>query len=75
MRILRRSLILLGMSLLCVAASAIYTPVQLNTARARGVYSSPEQGMIARADKYYSADRQVKIIYASRGYCAKQITA
>lgn len=64
MKIFRWVLIALGISLICLATSAIYTAGQLNIARAKGVYSSPEQGMIAQAEKYYAADRQVKILYA-----------
>lgn len=64
MRIFRWMLVLLGFSFICVASSWIYTAVQLNIARAKGVYSSPEQGMIARAEQYYTDDRQVKILHA-----------
>ena len=64
MRIFRWVLVLLGFSLICVASSWIYTAAQLNIARAKGVYSSPEQGMIARAEQNYTADRQVKILHA-----------
>jgi hypothetical protein len=64
MRIFRRVLISLGVSLLCVMASAIFTTVQLNAARVQGWYASPEQGMVARAEQYYSADRQIKILHA-----------
>jgi hypothetical protein len=64
MRIFRWVLVLLGFSLICVASSWIYTAVQLNIAQANGVYSSPEQGMIARVEQYYTADRQVKILHA-----------
>lgn len=64
MKILRWLLVTLGVSLLCIASSWMYTAVQLNLAQAKGVYSSPEQGMISRAEQNYSADRQVKILYA-----------
>ena len=64
MRIFRWILVLLGFGLICVVSSWIYTTVQLNIAQANGVYSSPEQGMIARAEQYYTADRQVKILHA-----------
>ena len=64
MRIVRWMLALLGLSLICIASSWIYTAVQLNIARAKGVYSTPEEGMIARAEQYYTADRQVKILRA-----------
>jgi hypothetical protein len=64
MRIVRWVLVLLGFSLICIASSWIYTGAQLNIARTKGVYSTPERGMIARAEQYYSADREVKILYA-----------
>ena len=64
MRIVRWMLVLLGFSFICVASSWIYTAMQLNIARAKGVYSTPEAGMIARAEQYYTADRQVKILHA-----------
>ncbi len=64
MRILRWMLGLLGFIFICAASSWVYTAVQLNVARAKGVYSSPEQGMIARAEQYYTADRQIKILHA-----------
>ena len=64
MRILRGALLSLAVILLCIASAGVYTAVQLNAAQARGVYSSPEAGMIASAEKYYSADREVKILYA-----------
>ena len=58
MRIFRWLLVLLGVSLLCVASSWMYTTVQLNIAQVKGVYSSPEQGMIARAVQNYPAGRK-----------------
>jgi len=61
---LRRLLISLGISSAFVAFSWIYTTVQLNNARAKGVYDIPEQGMLALAEKCYTADREVKILYA-----------
>jgi hypothetical protein len=64
MRIFRWVLVLLGFILVCVASAWIYTALQLNIARAKGVYSSPEQGMIARAEQSYTADRQIKILHA-----------
>lgn len=64
MGISRWVLVTLGFSFICVGSAWIYTAVQLNIARAKGVYSSPEQGMIARAEQYYTADRQVKILHA-----------
>jgi hypothetical protein len=57
-------IIALGAIAIFVAWSWLYTTVQLGIARAKGVYSSAEQGMLAHAKKYYSADRDVKILYA-----------
>jgi hypothetical protein len=64
MKLFRLVLATLGISTICVASAWIYTAVQLNIARAKGVYSSPEEGMIAYAEKYYTADRKVKILHA-----------
>jgi hypothetical protein len=64
MKIFRWVLMAVGLALAMVACSWTYTAVQLNIARAKGVYSSPEQGMIARAEQHYTVDRQVKILYA-----------
>ena len=64
MTIVRWVLFILGFIFICAVSSWIYTSAQLNIARAKGVYSSPEQGMIAQAVNYYSADRQVKILSA-----------
>jgi len=61
---LRRLLIALGISSAFVVLAWVYTTVQLNNARAKGVYATPEQGMLALAEKYYAADREVKILYA-----------
>lgn len=59
-----RLLISLGIILAFVTLSWGYTTVQVNVARSKGIYTSAEQGMLAHADKYYSADRNVKILYA-----------
>ncbi len=64
MKLIRRLLIALGILIAIVPLSWIYTSVQLNSARAKGVYASPEQGMLALMDKYYTADRAVQILYA-----------
>jgi len=61
---LRRLLIALGISSAFVVLAWVYTTVQLNNARAKGVYATPEQGMLALTEKYYTADHEVKIIYA-----------
>jgi hypothetical protein len=64
MKHLRRLLITLGIIIAIVSFSWIYTTIQLNSARSKGVYNTPEQGMQALAEKYYTADRDVKILYA-----------
>jgi hypothetical protein len=64
MKILRRLLIVLGILAAIVPLAWIYTSVQLASARSKGLYSSPEQGMRSIIDKGYSADRKVKILYA-----------
>lgn len=64
MKILRWLLIVVGLVIAFVAFAWIYTSAQLASARAKGVYATPEEGMQAMAEKYYSADRSVKILYA-----------
>ena len=64
MKILRWILMAVGVALAVVAFAWDYTSAQLSIAHAKGVYSSAEQGMLAHAEKYYTADRQVKILYA-----------
>jgi hypothetical protein len=64
MKILRLPLIILGLILSTSTCSWFYTTVQLNIARSKGVYESAEQGMLAHVDKYYPADRDVKVLYA-----------
>ena len=54
----------LGFSVIFIASSWLYTTIQLELARSRGTYSSAEAGMLARTEKYYSADRDVRILYA-----------
>ena len=54
----------LGALTTLVASSWLHTTVQLAHARAQGIYDSAEEGMIAQAEKNYSPDRQVKILYA-----------
>jgi hypothetical protein len=64
MKILRRLLIVLGILAAIIPLAWIYTSVQLAVARSRGLYSSPEEGMRSIIDKGYTADRQVKILFA-----------
>jgi hypothetical protein len=54
----------LGVLTMFVASSWLHTTIQLARARAKGVYPSAEQGMLAQAAKYYTPDRDVKILYA-----------
>ena len=60
----RRLFFALGISLAIIALSWVYTITQLNFARSKGVYATAEQGMLAFADKYYTADRNLKILSA-----------
>lgn len=53
-----------GIALGFVLFAWVYTYAQLANARAKGVYATPEEGMLAMAEKYYTADRDVKILYA-----------
>ncbi len=41
--------------------SWVYAASQLALAKNEGIYSTPEEGMLAHADRHYSADRDVKI--------------
>lgn len=47
-----------------VGVAWAFTVVQLGLARAQGLYKTGEIGMHALIDRAYSADRQVKILYA-----------
>lgn len=53
-----------GLLVMVILSSWAYTTIQLGRARADGAYHSPEAGMLARAERHYSDDRQVKILYA-----------
>ena len=64
MKVVYGMLIALGIILAVIAFSWVYTSVQLNNARSKGVYTTAEQGMLDMIDKHYPADRTVKIIYA-----------
>jgi hypothetical protein len=55
---------IVGIVIVCVALSWVYTSAQLSIARSKGVYETPELGMRALVDKDYAPDRQVKILYA-----------
>jgi len=64
MKYVRWFLIAVGACLIFIAFSWVYTSVQLNVARSKGVHASAEQGMLAIVDKYYPADRDLNILYA-----------
>jgi len=64
MKVIRRLLIALGVILAVIAFGWVYTTAQLNLAHSKGVYATAEQGMLANVEKHYSADRNVKILYA-----------
>jgi len=64
MKLTRRVLIILGILIAITPVSWVYTTARLAVARSKGVYSSPEQGMLAMMDQYYAPDKTVKILYA-----------
>lgn len=64
MKTFRLPLFALGIVIVCAASSWVYSSTQLSIARSKGVYETPEQGMLALVDKDYASDRQVKILYA-----------
>ena len=64
MKVIRWLFIALGGILAVIAFGWLYTSVQLNIASSKGMYATAEQGMLAKIEKHYSADRNVKILYA-----------
>ena len=64
MKILRFAVLILVGILAFTACSWVYTNVQLNIARSRGVYETAEQGMLSRLEQDYTADREVKVLSA-----------
>lgn len=64
MKLSRRVLIIVGILIAIVPVSWAYTSIQLSIARSKGVYTTPEQGMLALIDRNYAADKTVKILYA-----------
>jgi hypothetical protein len=64
MKLSRRVLIVLGLLIAILPVSWAYTSIQLSIARSKGIYATPEQGMIATIDKVYPPDRTVKFLYA-----------
>jgi hypothetical protein len=64
MKVIRWLIIALGTILAVGACSWTYTTTQLRIASSKCVYATAERGMLANAEKHYSADRAVKILYA-----------
>lgn len=64
MKILCFALLILGGILAFIACSWVYTNVQLNVARSKGIYETAEQGMLAKVDQNYPPDREAKVLYA-----------
>ena len=64
MKVISWLFIALGGILAVIAFGWMYTTVQLNIASSKSVYATAEQGMLAKIEKHYSADRNVKILYA-----------
>jgi hypothetical protein len=64
MKVIRWLIITLGIVLAVSACSWIYTTTQLRIARSKGVYATAEQGMLAKIEKHYSADQDVKLLHA-----------
>lgn len=60
----RWSLTALGGLVILAAVSWIYTTLQLARYSSDGVFSAPEEGMLALIDKYYPPEREVKMLYA-----------
>lgn len=56
---------ILGMVVLCAASQALYTIVALNWARREGVYETPQQGVISRANRWYCGVEKVDIEQAA----------
>jgi hypothetical protein len=63
-KVFRWSLTTLVVLMIFIAGSWLFTTIQLERARSRGIYPSAEAGMLANAQKYYSDDREVRILYA-----------
>lgn len=64
MKYVRWLSILAGIVVGYVALSWLYTTIVINRARADGLYSSAETGMLALTDKHYAPDHEVVISYA-----------
>lgn len=63
-RMLSGLLAALGIFTVVTGCFGLYTLATLAAARSTGAYPSAEAGMLANAERYYSNDRQVKILYA-----------
>lgn len=63
-KVFRWLLITLGVSVMVIAVSWLYTTVQLANARSKGEYASAEEGMLALMNKYYPPGYEAKIYYA-----------
>jgi hypothetical protein len=63
-KVIRWSLIVLGIVAAVTVLSGLYTTIQLKIAHSKGAYASPEQGMMALVNEYYPPEREVKILYA-----------
>ena len=61
---IRWSLTTLGIVVIVVIVSWVYTKVELASTLSKGTYTSPEAGMLALADKYYAPDKEVTMLYA-----------
>ena len=55
----------LAVTLVCAVVLSVYTISVLNWARSRGVYATPQQGVIARAYQYYCGVEKVEIEQAA----------
>lgn len=56
---------ILGLILSCAAFQALYTIGVLLWARGEGVYETPQQGVVARAHRYYCGVEKVEIQQAA----------
>ena len=57
-------LVLLLIPLVCAGSAWLYTTTQLAVAKSRGIYESPEAGMLAMIEKSYRDVSQVTIEYS-----------
>ena len=64
MKIMRGLLIAVGLIAFIVFCAWGYTTLVITSASRNGAYPTAEQAMLGMLGKVYSADRQIKIIYA-----------